>query len=224
MSAIHVSNLTKSWKSIYGSRQVLDRCSFDVQSGTLTCLAGASGAGKSTLLQILSGSLDYDDGLVLVEGQNLKKMTSKEKAYFVQAQLSVIYQDFHLIETLSLKDNIRLPFYFSKKPVDEVYFQILCQQLELDAILNEYPASCSSGQLQKAAVARALLKRSPLILADEPTAHLDRKSALVVFQLLHEQTRLQGSSILMSCHDLELAKLAGNIFILENGKAIPYAG
>lgn len=180
MALLDVKNVKKIYTTRFGGNQVeaLHNVSFSVEAGEYVAIMGESGSGKTTLLNILAALDKPTGGKVYLKGNDLGKIREKEMAAFRRQNLGFVFQDFNLLDTLTLKDNIFLPLVLSGKKYTEMESRIapIAEQLGISKLLNKYPYEVSGGQKQRAAAARALITQPQLILADEPTGALDSRS------------------------------------------------
>ena len=199
MALLDVKNVKKIYTTRFGGNQVeaLHNVSFSVEAGEYVAIMGESGSGKTTLLNILAALDKPTGGKVYLKGNDLSKIREKEMAAFRRQNLGFVFQDFNLLDTLTLKDNIFLPLVLSGKKYTEMESRIapIAEQLGISKLLNKYPYEVSGGQKQRAAVARALITQPQLILADEPSGALDSRSTdelLGLFNAINDngQTRL----------------------------------
>lgn len=209
---------------VYGSGQnqvtALDRIDLSVDRGEFVAITGASGSGKSTLLHIL-GTVDKPtEGKVTVDGVDLASLNQTQSAIFRRRKAGLVYQFYNLIPTLTVKKNILMPLLLDKKKADEEYFTHLVNSLGLADKLEELPHQLSGGQQQRTAIARALIYRPALLLADEPTGNLDQKNAREIVELLKLSNRNLGQTILLITHDEKIALEADRVVTLEDGRIV----
>ncbi len=197
--------------------QVLDHLDLSLDSATSVALLGDSGAGKSTLLHVVAGLEPADSGEVWFDGRALHELAENELAVLRRQQIGLIFQQFHLIDTLSIADNIRFQAYLTGN-IDTDYENELVGRLGLRDQLAKKPAQLSRGQQQRVAIARALLNRPRLLLADEPTGSLDEDSSEAVMAVLMELIREAGSSLLMVTHSETMAAYLDNRVRLHLGQ------
>ena len=221
MSILEVKNLKKVYTTRFGGNQVqaLSNISFTVEPGEYVAIMGESGSGKTTLLNILAALDKPTAGEVLLEGKSLLGVNEKALAAFRRNNLGFVFQEFNLLDTFSLKDNILLPLVLSGVSVTEMEkrLDVLSRALGIDGILNKYPYEVSGGQKQRAAAARAVITNPRLLLADEPTGALDSRSSselLRVFQKINEN----GQTIVMVTHSVSAAAHAGRILFIRDGE------
>ena len=221
MALLEVKNLEKIYTTRFGGNQVraLSNVNFSVESGEYVAIMGESGSGKSTLLNILAALDKPTSGSVYLDGKQLSQIKEKELSAFRRENLGFVFQDFNLLDTFSLRDNIFLPLVLSGKKYDEMQKRMLpvANRLGIMNLLNKYPYEVSGGQKQRAAVARAIITNPRLILADEPTGALDSKSSdslLNVFSELNDS----GQTILMVTHSARAASRAGRVLFIKDGE------
>ena len=180
MAILAVNNLKKTYTTRFGGNQVkaLTNVSFQVESGEYVAIMGESGSGKTTLLNILAALDKPTGGTVLLEGQDLSRIREADKAAFRRDNLGFVFQDFNLLDTFTLRDNIYLPLVLANMSYREIEKRLapIAEKLGITSLLDKYPYEVSGGQKQRAAVARALITQPKLVLADEPTGALDSKA------------------------------------------------
>ncbi|HJA94330.1 MAG TPA: ABC transporter ATP-binding protein [Candidatus Eisenbergiella merdipullorum] len=211
-------------RKVYGSgnNQVvaLDRIDLSVQKGEFVAVTGASGSGKSTLLHIL-GSVDRPtEGKALIEGTDISTMNPTQAAIFRRRKVGLVYQFYNLIPTLSVRKNILMPLLLDKRKPDREYFERIVHALGLADKLDFLPGQLSGGQQQRAAIARSVIYRPALLLADEPTGNLDRKNGKEIIDLLKLSNRSLNQTILLITHDERIALEADRIITIEDGKIV----
>ena len=205
-----------------GNNQVvaLDHIDLSVQKGEFVAIVGASGSGKSTLLHIL-GSVDQPtEGTVLVEGTELSAMNRTQAAIFRRRKVGLVYQFYNLIPTLTVRKNILMPLLLDKRKPNQEYFAQIVRSLGIEDKLEALPSQLSGGQQQRVAIARSLIYRPALLLADEPTGNLDRKNGAEILDLLKLSNRNLKQTILLVTHDEKIALEADRIITLEDGKIV----
>jgi len=221
MAILQVNNLKKVYTTRFGSNQVkaLSDVSFSVEQGEYVAIMGESGSGKTTLLNILASLDKPTSGEVLLNGKNIVSIKEKEISAFRRNNLGFVFQDFNLLDTFSLKDNIFLPLVLSGKKFDEMNerLQPLAKKLDIADLLEKYPYEVSGGQKQRAAIARALITNPQLILADEPTGALDSHSSDELLQLF-EDINNEGQTILMVTHSTKAASSAKRVLFIKDGR------
>lgn len=221
MSLLNVTNLEKIYTTRFGGNQVkaLTNVNFSVETGEYVAIMGESGSGKSTLLNILAALDKPTGGEVYLEGRQLSKIKEKELSAFRRENLGFVFQDFNLLDTFSLRDNIFLPLVLSGKKYDEMQKRVLpiANRLGIMDLLNKYPYEVSGGQKQRAAVARAIITNPKLILADEPTGALDSKSTNNLLDIFSDINR-SGQTILTVTHSSRAASRAGRVMFIKDGE------
>ena len=214
---LSIRNLNKSYPQDEGQLRVLDRLDVDMDSGSSVALLGESGSGKSTLLHLIAGLDKADSGDIEVAGQNLARLSDSALAEMRRQQVSLVFQQFHLIPTLNIADNIQFQAALCGR-LDAVFESRLIERLGLQSQLKKYPHQLSRGQQQRVAIARSLLHKPPLVMADEPTGNLDEQSSLEVMSLFSELVKNAGSSLLMVTHSREMAAFMDRSVLLHNGR------
>lgn len=214
----------KNVKKIYTTRlgavkvQALNDVNFSVEEGEYVAIMGESGSGKTTLLNIMASLDKPTSGQVLLNGRNLSEVKQKELCTFRREHLGFVFQDFNLMDTLSLKDNIFLPLVLAGTSFKEMNqrLQPLAEKLSIVELLEKYPYEVSGGQKQRAAVCRALITQPDIILADEPTGALDSKASGRLLRLFADINK-EGQTILMVTHSIQAASHAGRILFIKDG-------
>lgn len=214
---LSIRNLSKSYVQPEGSVQVLVDLNFHMDAGTSAALLGDSGSGKSTLLHLIAGLDRPDSGEIEVTGQDLNAMNDSALAQMRRFQVSLVFQQFHLISTLNVADNVRFQAALCQR-FDAAFEDLLIERLGLASQLKKYPYQLSRGQQQRVAIARSLLHRPALVLADEPTGNLDEQSSLAVMDLFCELVKSADSSLLMVTHSREMAAYMDRSVRLHDGK------
>lgn len=221
MTVLETVCLKKIYSSRFGGNQVqaLTDISFSVEQGEYVAVMGESGSGKTTLLNILAALDKPTEGQVLLEGKSLSSIKEKELAAFRRENLGFVFQDFNLLDTFTLRDNIFLPLVLGGKGYKEMNERLepIARKLEISAILNKYPYEVSGGQKQRAAVARALITNPKLILADEPTGALDSRATDGLMRIFSEINR-DGQTIIMVTHSTNAASRAGRVLFIKDGQ------
>lgn len=221
MPLLNVKNIEKIYTTRFGGQKVraLKDVSFTADRGEYISIMGESGSGKTTLLNILAALDKPTRGEVLLEEKSIVSIKEKDIAEFRRNNLGFVFQDFNLLDTFSIADNIYLPLVLARIPYKEMEQRIqpIAEKLGITDILKKYPYEVSGGQKQRAAVARALITNPKLILADEPTGALDSKSSE---QLLSLFSRLngEGQTILMVTHSIQAASKAGRVLFIKDGQ------
>ena len=221
MEILEVNDLRKVYTTRFGGQSVeaLRSVTFAVEQGEYVAVMGESGSGKTTLLNILAALDKPTSGQVLLEGRDIGKVKEADMAAFRRDHLGFVFQDFNLLDTFTLEDNIYLPLVLAGKKYPEMHRTLvpLASELGIEKLLKKYPYEVSGGQKQRAAVARAMITRPRILLADEPTGALDSKSTdelLGLFSRLHTD----GQTILMVTHSVKAASHAGRVLFLKDGQ------
>ncbi len=221
MSILTVENLRKVYSTRFGGNQVeaLKKVNFSVEEGEYVAIMGESGSGKTTLLNLLAALDKPTGGTVILDGQDLGKIKESDIATFRRDNLGFVFQEFNLLDTFTIQDNILLPLVLAGKSYDEMSSRLLpiAKDLGLTPLLKKYPYEVSGGQKQRAAAARALITNPRLILADEPTGALDSKSTDELLGLF-EQINKKGQTILMVTHSVKAASHAQRILFIKDGE------
>ena len=221
MALLEIRHVKKIYTTRFGGNQVtaLQDVNFAVEDGEYVAIMGESGAGKTTLLNILAALDKPSSGEVLLDGHDITQISDKELSAFRRDHLGFVFQDFNLLDTFSLRDNIYLPLVLAGRPYKEMETRLLpiAERLGITELLEKYPYEVSGGQKQRAAVARALITNPRLILADEPTGALDSHttdSLLSLFSTINEG----GQTLLMVTHSVKAASHAGRVLFLRDGE------
>lgn len=221
MILLDVKNVRKVYTTRFGGNQVeaLKDVNFYVEQGEYVAIMGESGSGKSTLLNILAALDKPTEGKVFLKEKDLSKVKEKEMAAFRRNNLGFVFQDFNLLDTFSLKDNIFLPLVLSGTSHKEMERRLLtlADKLGIKNLLEKYPYEVSGGQKQRAAVARAVITQPQLLLADEPTGALDSKAAKELLKLFTSLNQ-DGQTILMVTHSVKAASTAGRVLFIKDGR------
>ena len=221
MAMLEVNNLKKIYTTRFGGNnvQALTNVCFTVEQGGYVAIMGESGSGKTTLLNILAALDKPTSGEVLLNGRNIVEIREKDISAFRRDNLGFVFQDFNLLDTFSVQDNIFLPLVLSGKSFDEMSrrLQPIATKLGIRDILNKYPYEISGGQKQRTAVARALITDPQLILADEPTGALDSKATDRLLKLF-EEINADGQTILMVTHSVKAASHARRVLFIKDGE------
>lgn len=220
MELLRCEGLTKVYGEGEARVQALAGIDLSLQKGEFAAVVGASGSGKSTLLHILGSIERPTAGRVLVDGTELGGMSRTQAAVFRRRKVGIVYQFYNLVPTLTVRQNILLPLRLDDRKPDEAFFAELTRTLGITQKLDAMPGQLSGGQQQRAALARAMIYRPALLLADEPTGNLDRKNAQEVLDLLQLANRSWGQTILLITHDEKIALGANRILTIEDGRIL----
>ncbi|UTC74835.1 ABC transporter ATP-binding protein [Treponema sp. OMZ 792] len=214
MQILKTEKLTK----IYNNQvKALNGVNISIERGEFVAVMGSSGSGKSTLLHILGGVDRPTSGTVYIDGEDISGLKEKDLALFRRRKIGLVYQFFNLIPNLSVKKNILLPILLDKKTPDQNYFDEIVSVLGLKEKLNSFPSELSGGQQQRVAIARSLIYRPSILLADEPTGNLDRKNSDEIIGLLKLSNKNYKQTIIMITHDERIALEADRIIKIEDG-------
>ncbi len=216
MDAVAVKELTKVYRQGGEEVRVLDRAELRVRQGELVAVTGRSGSGKSTLLNLIGGLERPTAGTVEIDGVDIHTGGDGQRARLRRRKIGYIFQDFQLLPILSAEENIIMPLLLDSRAVDRGYLAELAALLGLEGRLSHLPGQLSGGQKQRVAIARALINRPSILLADEPTGNLDRKTADEIMALLLEVHR-RGNTILLVTHDERYARLCQRQITIRDG-------
>lgn len=221
MSILEVSGVKKTYTTRFKGNKVeaLKNVSFGVEQGEYVAIMGESGSGKTTLLNILASLDKPTAGSVLLDGKEITKIKESQMASFRRDNLGFVFQDFNLLDTFTIEDNIYLPLVLAGKPYKEMENALkpIAETLGISELLKKYPYEVSGGQKQRAAVARAIITNPKLILADEPTGALDSKSTDELLRLFSE-INAKGQTILMVTHSVKAASNANRVLFIKDGE------
>lgn len=220
MKIFECEGLSKVYGTGDNQVRALNQISFSVDKGEFVAVVGASGSGKSTLLHLLGGVDSPTTGKILVENNELSTLNATSAAVFRRRKVGLIYQFYNLIPTLTVKRNIMMPMLLDKRKPDPALFDQIVTLLGIKDKLNALPSQLSGGQQQRTAIARSLLYRPALLLADEPTGNLDHKNSRAIIELLKLSNQNLGQTIIMITHDEKIALETDRIITLEDGRII----
>ena len=221
MNILEVSGLRKVYSNMIGGNKVeaLKNVNFTVSQGEYVAIMGESGSGKTTLLNILAALDKPTNGKVVLDGQDLSVIKEKDVSSYRRDNLGFVFQDFNLLDTFTIEDNIYLPLVLAGEKYDEMKMRLLpiVKKLGISDIVKKYPYEISGGQKQRAAVARALITNPKILLADEPTGALDSRSTDELLSVF-EDINKQGQTILMVTHSVKAASYAGRVLFIKDGE------
>lgn len=217
---LQVKNIEKYYGSKNNVTKALDRVSFDVADGEFIAIMGASGSGKTTLLNCISTIDTVSAGDIFLDGVNIAELPSSELAKFRRERLGFVFQDYNLLDTLTIEENIGLALSLNHVDPGKVSRQVseVAGKLGITDILGKFPYQVSGGQKQRAACARAMAAGQSLLLADEPTGALDSKASKNLLEIMTRMNREMGATILMVTHDAYSASYAGRVLFLKDGR------
>ena len=219
MSILKVEGLRKTYGNRYKKQEVLKGLDFEIDKGEFVTIMGPSGSGKTTLLNVIS-SIDYiTSGIVEVNGNQINKMSNRQLANFRKREVGFIFQDYSVLHTLTVKENIMLPLSIQKmsKSEKEKSYKEVTEALGIDELGAKYPNQISGGQQQRTAAARASVHKPAIIFADEPTGALDSKSAQDLLKRLQDMNKNMNSTIVMVSHDPVAASYSNRVIMLKDG-------
>lgn len=217
---ITVRNLKKYYGRGDSQVKALDGVDLEVARGEFAAIVGASGSGKTTLLNIIGGLDTPTEGEATVDGVNFAGLREEQLAVFRRKKIGFIFQNYNLVPTLTVEENILFPLDLDGSAVDEGFLMEIVNLLGLEEKLRAYPAALSGGQQQRTAIARALISKPSVILADEPTGNLDSRNGQNVAGLLKMTAHLYHRTLVMITHNQELAQLADRILYMEDGRIV----
>ncbi len=220
MEILRCENLTKIYGGAQTQVRALDGVNLSVETGEFVAITGASGSGKSTLLHMLGGVDRPTSGRIMIEGTDIATLGEKQLSIFRRRKVGLVYQFYNLIPSINVKQNILLPMLLDNQKPDKKRFEDLVEVLGLGERLFHLPNQLSGGQQQRAAIARALIYRPAILLADEPTGNLDKKNSEEILGLLKLSNRKYKQTILLITHDERIALEAGRIIAIEDGRII----
>ena len=217
---LELKGIFKNYQQGKMSVPVLKDVNFSMEEGEYVAIMGPSGSGKTTLMNII-GCLDKPtEGKVLIEGTELSAMNRTQAAIFRRRKVGLVYQFYNLIPTLTVRKNILMPLLLDKRKPNKEYFEQIVHSLGIEDKLESLPSQLSGGQQQRVAIARSLIYRPAILLADEPTGNLDRKNGEEIIDLLKLSNRNLDQTILLITHDEKIALEADRIITIEDGKII----
>jgi len=218
MKIVSAANLKKYYGTEPNLTKALDGVSLEIEAGEFAAIVGSSGSGKTTLLNML-GALDRpDSGTVTIDGSELTAMSEEERTVFRRRKIGFVFQNYNLVPILSVYENIVLPLELDGQPPQADWISQVIDALGLTEKANAMPNTLSGGQQQRVAIARALAARPSLLLADEPTGNLDSKTGQDVMRLMLETSRQYQQTILLITHNDQIARMADQVFHLEDGR------
>lgn len=217
---VKVTDLVKYYHVGENVVKAVDHTHLSIERGKFTSIVGRSGSGKSTLLQLIGGLDRPDSGEVIIDGKNIFELKSNQLAVFRRKKIGFIFQDFNLIPSLNVWENIVLPIGLDGRKVDEEKVLHILDKIGLKEKRHAMPNTLSGGQKQRVAIARALASSPSIILADEPTGNLDSKTELEVMSILKRCVREYNQTLVMITHDEAVAQMADVVVVIEDGKVV----
>ena len=219
-SILNTQELVKHYGSGEGVVKAVDHTSLEVRRGEFTAIVGRSGSGKSTLLHLLGGLDRPDFGKVFIEGKDIFSLKDEELAVFRRRKIGFIFQDYNLVPSLNVWENIVLPIGLDGKKADREFVTSVIESIGIADKIKALPGTLSGGQQQRVAIARALASRPAIILADEPTGNLDSRTEMEVISLLKSCVADYCQTLVMITHDETVAQMADRILIIEDGRVV----
>ena len=219
-SILNTQELVKHYGSGEGVVKAVDHTSLEVRRGEFTAIVGRSGSGKSTLLHLLGGLDRPDFGKVFIEGKDILSLKDEELAVFRRRKIGFIFQDYNLVPSLNVWENIVLPIGLDGKKADREFVTSVIESIGIADKIKALPGTLSGGQQQRVAIARALASRPAIILADEPTGNLDSRTEMEVISLLKSCVADYCQTLVMITHDETVAQMADRILIIEDGRVV----
>ena len=219
-SILNTQERVKHYGSGEGVVKAVDHTSLEVRRGEFTAIVGRSGSGKSTLLHLLGGLDRPDFGKVFIEGKDIFSLKDEELAVFRRRKIGFIFQDYNLVPSLNVWENIVLPIGLDGKKADREFVTSVIESIGIADKIKALPGTLSGGQQQRVAIARALASRPAIILADEPTGNLDSRTEMEVISLLKSCVADYCQTLVMITHDETVAQMADRILIIEDGRVV----
>ena len=220
MDMVSVHHLKKYYGKGENLVKALDGMDLTIEKGKFTAIIGASGSGKTTLLNMIGGLDVPDEGEVIVDGVNLSGLREKELAVFRRSKVGFVYQNFNLVSTLTVRENILFPLSLAGSTPDAAFFDEIVGLLRLSDRLDAFPGELSGGGQQRVAIARALIAKPAILLADGPTGNLDSKSGQNVLGLLKLSVETYHQTLVMITHNLEIAQMADRVVRIADGRIL----
>ncbi len=217
---VDIKDVSKDYESQSGIVPVLKNVSISINKGEFVGIVGDSGSGKTTLLNLIGGMDCVSSGSITVAGDVISDYDDKQRTIYRRKRVGFIFQDYNLINELTVYENIILPFQLKKKECKEELIDKFLVKLKLEEKKNAFPMQLSGGEQQRAAILRALLSEPDIILADEPTGNLDSKNTQMVVGLLRYFSEHMGKTILFITHNMELTKYCSRVIAVKDGKII----
>lgn len=217
---VEIRNLKKYYGKGENLVKAVDHTNLTIERGKFTAIVGRSGSGKSTMLHLMGGLDRPDKGRVFIDGEDIFKLKDEQLAVFRRKKIGFIFQDYNLLPSLNVWENIVLPLELDNKKVDHNYVMEIIKTISIEDKLKNLPNALSGGQKQRVAIARALASRPSIILADEPTGNLDSRTELEVIALLKTCVTKYGQTLVMITHDETIAQMADEIIVIEDGKVV----
>lgn len=220
MEVLRAEGLKKIYGTGAGKVEALRSIDLSIESGEMVAVIGPSGSGKTTLLHALGGIQKPTKGRVLVEGKDIYSLSANRLAIFRRRQVGIVYQYYNLLPVLNVEENILMPVFLDGKPINQGRLEELLDILNIETKRNLFPSELSGGQLQRTAIARALINSPTILLADEPTGNLDSKNSQQIMELFKKTNRKYGQTLIIITHDEDIALQADRIITMDDGVII----
>ena len=220
MNILKTSNLKKYYGNGENLVKAIDNANIDIKEGEFVAIVGKSGSGKSTLLHMMGGLDNPTEGKVYINDKDIFSLKEEELAIFRRRNIGFIFQNFNLIPSLNVWENITLPVGLDRKEINKPFVTDIINSLGLESKVDALPNTLSGGQQQRVAIARALVARPTIILADEPTGNLDSKTSDEVMSLLKTMIKKYNQTLVMITHDETIAQMADRVIYIEDGKVV----
>ncbi|MBP5192213.1 MAG: ABC transporter ATP-binding protein [Eubacterium sp.] len=220
MEILKCENVSKIYGSGDTEVRALDNVSFSIEKGEFVSIIGPSGSGKSTLLHILGGVDKPSEGKVIIDGTDIHSLNEDKLAIFRRRQIGLVYQFYNLMPVLNIDENIALPHLLDGRPLDKERLDMIVEHLGLTDRRNNLPNQLSGGQQQRVSIGRALYTHPAILLADEPTGNLDRKTGEEIIDILKESNRVNKQTLILITHDEGLAMQADRVIGIEDGRIV----
>lgn len=220
MNILKTSNLKKYYGNGENLVKAIDNANIDIKEGEFVAIVGKSGSGKSTLLHIMGGLDNPTEGKVYINDKDIFSLKEEKLAIFRRRNIGFIFQNFNLIPSLNVWENITLPVGLDGKEINKPFVTDIINSLGLESKVDALPNTLSGGQQQRVAIARALVARPAIILADEPTGNLDSKTSDEVMSLLKTMVKKYNQTLVMITHDETIAQMADRVIYIEDGKVV----
>ena len=219
MYVLNANHISKSYKTAGETMRILQNVNLQVMKGEMVAIMGPSGSGKTTLLHVLTGVDTPDDGEIVIGGETFSQLTEEEKAFFRRKHMGMIFQDFQLLESLTVKENILLPLILERKEADiqQERFSRIADVLSIEKLADKGITEISGGQKQRVAIGRAPINEPDIIFGDEPTGSLDRKTTGDVMRCMKQMNQRSGISFLLVTHDAYTASFCDRVLFLQDG-------
>ena len=220
LSILEVKNLCKTYGKGENKVDALKNITFNIEKGEFIAIVGESGSGKSTLLHLLGGLDKASSGEIFIDGENILRLNDDNLAIFRRRSIGFVFQFFNLVPILNVEENIKILALLDNKKVDDEYFEEILKILKLEKRRKHIPAELSGGQQQRVSIARSLINKPGIILADEPTGNLDSKTSKEIIELLKISSKKYNQTLIVITHDLKIADKADRVITLEDGEIV----